>query len=104
MGIEQRRNSFYYYRKRRIGGRVVSEYMGGGDLAHLVAHWDSIKREGRDEERHNLTAKRAELMAEDKALADLEQTIGTLVQGILLVEGYHTHKGQWRRTRGNKES
>lgn len=99
MGLEQRRNNLYYYRKRRIGGRVVSEYVGGGDLAYLASHWDTLERDKQDEERYRLNKKRAEQAAGDKALANLEQAISTLVQGILLAEGYHTHKGQWRRKR-----
>lgn len=102
MGIERRGNNLYYYRKRRIGDRVVSEYVGGGELAHLWAHLYGIERESRDEERHRLQVKRAEIMAGDKALADLDATISTLVQGILIAGGYHTHKGQWRRKRGKQ--
>lgn len=99
MGIEKRRNNLYYYRKRRVGGRVVSEYVGCGELAYLAAHWDNLEREQQHEERSRLNKMRAEQAASERQLADLEQTISTLVQGILLAEGYHTHKGQWRRKR-----
>jgi hypothetical protein len=104
MGIERRGkgNNLYYYRKRRIGSRVVSEYVGGGELAHLAAQLDAWERDKQDEECYRLKVKCAEIMAEDKVLADLGQAISTLVQGILLAEGYHTHKGQWRRKRGNQ--
>jgi hypothetical protein len=100
MGLETRkRGGLYFYRKRRIDGRVVSEYVGSGDLAHLAAHWDTLEHDKQAEERYRLSKTRAEEAASDKALADLEQTISTLVQGILLAEGYHTHKGEWRRKR-----
>jgi hypothetical protein len=100
MGLEKRGNNLYYYRKRRIGSRVVSEYMGGGEWAHLATHLDALERDKQDEGRYGLQRLRAEIMEGDKALAELEQLIRTLVQGILLAEGYHAHKGQWRRKRG----
>jgi hypothetical protein len=103
MGLEKRGNNLYYYRKRRIGSRVVSEYMGGGEWAHLVAHLDALEREKQDEDRYSLQRRRAEIMEGDKALAELERLIRTLVQGIMLAEGYHTHKGQWRRRRGSRQ-
>ena len=38
MGLETRKGGgAYYYRKRRIDGRVVSEYVGSGDFAGPLA-------------------------------------------------------------------
>ncbi len=44
MAWESRGNGSYYYRKQRIGGRVVSEYVGQGEVAGLVAQLDAIER------------------------------------------------------------
>jgi hypothetical protein len=43
MGLEQRKGKLYYYEKRRVGRRVVSEYVGGGLLA-LLAHREAQER------------------------------------------------------------
>jgi len=65
MGWEERRGRKYFYRKRRNGGRVVSEYLGAGpDAVDQACH-----------------------------------LIRTLVDAVLLLNGYHTHKGQWRKKR-----
>ena len=37
MSWEQRGNRRYYFRKRRQAGRVVSEYVGAGELAVAAA-------------------------------------------------------------------
>ncbi len=103
MGLEQRGNNFYYYRKRRVGRRVRTEYVGGGELAHLISCLEKLEREQRDEERRREKARRAELKAGDQALDEFDTLISTLVQGILVAGGYHTHKGQWRRKRHGKQ-
>ena len=41
------RRQRYYYRKRRVRGRVVSEYVGAGPAAMLVAEMDRISRRQR---------------------------------------------------------
>ena len=40
MGLERRGGGSYYYRKVRRGDRVVSEYVGGGPSAPLMARMD----------------------------------------------------------------
>src|SRR5688572_7366230 len=99
MAWETRDNQRYYYRKRRVGRRVVSEYVGSGEVASLIAQLDMIERGKQEEDRFRSSEEHTELLAQEKEIADLEQTINTLVQGILMVEGYHTHKGEWRRKR-----
>lgn len=37
----------YYVRKRRDGGRVVSQYLGAGQMARLAAELDAIEPFGR---------------------------------------------------------
>ncbi len=47
MGIEQRKGNLYYYRKRRVGDRVVSEY-GGGLIVSLAERQAEIEWAQRD--------------------------------------------------------
>jgi hypothetical protein len=99
MGWEKRGSGLYYYTKRREGRRVVSEYVGRGELAEAIATLDALDRERRELERQ---AERHEL-EEDRAVArEVDAICGmtrTLMSAMLLSIGYHTHKGQWRRRR-----
>jgi hypothetical protein len=96
MGIERRGDNLYYYRKKRIGDRIISEYVGAGELGRMAAEADRVEREKQSEERLRTEVMGAEIMAEDKVFAEYAGLVNTLVQGLLLAEGYHMHKGQWR--------
>jgi len=95
MAWEQRGNRRYYYRKRRAGRRVVSEYVGSGELAEAAAALRVLKRESRLARRRRWAAIRAFDAPVDRA-CDLVQA---LASGLLLVTGHRLHKGQWRKTR-----
>ena len=63
MAWESRGNNEYYYRKQRIGDRVVSEYVGHGWLAEAVATLDEIERLEREQEREAWRQEQAEIRA-----------------------------------------
>lgn len=48
MGLEHRDGRVYYYRSRRVGGRVRREYVGAGEAAVMFARWDKLDRDRRD--------------------------------------------------------
>jgi hypothetical protein len=98
MGWERRRSGLYYYRKRRTGRTVRSEYVGSGDLAHAGAALDAEARRRRASLRAERKREREECAALD-AVLDLSQA---LVDAALAEHGYHKHKGQWRRKRVKK--
>ena len=89
----------YYYRKRREGGRVVSEYVGAGPLVELLAEEYAQDRAYREAEREAERLAREEYEAQDKHVADLVKLARVLTRAVLLDAGYHTHKGQWRKAR-----
>ena len=99
MGWEERGGRSYYYRKRREGRRVFSEYVGSGELAELAATLDVLDRLEREAERE---VWRQERQAEAQVAAEMDR-LGDVVRAVtraaLLTTGYHTHKGQWRRRR-----
>jgi predicted secreted protein len=101
MGWEKRGNGLYYYRKRRIGDTVVSEYVGRGKLAELIATLDALEQEEREAEREAWRQRQAEITATDQVLDEVERVARALTRAYLLADGYHTHKGQWRRRREN---
>jgi len=99
MAWEQRGNKFYYYRKVRKGKRVVSEYVGAGDMAKLLYILDASDQEERENERQVWKEKHSEFQTTDVEIAQLNKILRNLVLATLLVSGYHPHKGQWRRNR-----
>jgi len=103
MGWEQRRGRSYYYRKVREGGRIRSEYVGGGTLAQLCAELDGC---GRQERAAKRAADRATRQAEegvDRQLADAESALTAMTHAALVAAGYRNHKGQWRKRRREKK-
>ncbi|MGZ6321724.1 MAG: hypothetical protein ACXWQR_20780 [Ktedonobacterales bacterium] len=100
----RKRGGLYYTRSRRINGRVVREYIGGGIDGALIAKLDAMERDKRVNDAHLWRRERTRLEATDKALADYCQQVNAEVCQALIAAGYHQHKrGEWRRTRGNKD-
>jgi hypothetical protein len=89
----------YYYRVRKINGRVVREYVGAGRVAELVAQLDAIEREERAATRAAWRAEKARLEALDADVAALIDLTDLAAAAALRAAGFHQHKGQWRRKR-----
>lgn len=68
MGWERRGQKRYYYRTRRVGRRVVKDYVGSGDAAALAAQLDAWSRQQRKARREG----------EHKARADYESALAPL--------------------------
>jgi hypothetical protein len=93
MSWETRGRHRYYYRSRRVGGRVVREYLGTGDRAAEAAAADAERR--RHEE-----ADRAAVAALDAAADELDALADLIARAALLAAGYHQHaRGPWRKRR-----
>lgn len=90
MGWEERRGRKYFYRKRWIDGRVQSEYCGRGALAEAAFALDELKRQAREEERQR---------AIDEGVDRACLLARHLIYAALLLNGYHMHRGEWRKRR-----
>src|SRR6185503_14465820 len=101
MGVEARHKAgnLYYYRKRREGDRVVSEYVGGGLVVDLERKREEIDKEIREAQALHLKAERMSAAEIDRALDEFCDTVDTLTTAVLISMGYHQHKRQWRRRR-----
>lgn len=99
MGWERRGNGEYYYRKVRRGGRVVSEYVGCGDFASLIALLDEERRDERQEHRKAEQRNRENAKRDDCVLTLIDDMLRSLTTTALKETGYHRHKGQWRKRR-----
>lgn len=98
-----RGNGEYYYHKRREGRRVVSEYVGTGELADLVARLNEIDQQRRKFELHRRREELAELTRLDSQVDEFCATVKQIVTAVLLVTGHHRHRRQWRKKRMAKE-
>ncbi len=97
MSWETRGNNRYYYRRRKVGGQMVTEYYGNGLVADLIAREDEI-----DRQRRAAAAAEWQAMVEDETetaakLAAVDDLVKTLTAGVLIANGYHTHRRQWRK-------
>lgn len=99
MGWEHRNGQTYYYRKRRQGDRVVSEYVGNGDSATLIALFDAEDREAKWAEAEALRAEQARDREFGLRLDALVKQAKAEATKYLRSLGYHQHKRQWRKRR-----
>ena len=94
------RGGWYYTRSRRVNGRVVREYVGGGLLGELAAAEDAHKRAGREAQRKVRAEEQQRLNRQDAPLQQLNTLCSELVQRLLQTAGYCQRRGEWRKRRG----
>lgn len=99
MGWEDRNGKLYYYAKEREGGRVVSRYIGAGDLARLVEMMEAGRRVDREVEREMWRSEVAAIEREDERAEQVFVAADELMKAALHAAGFHQHKRQWRRRR-----
>jgi hypothetical protein len=100
MAWERReRGGLYYTRSRRVGGRVMREYLGSGELAIAVALLDQERREERDAARDARNRERERHTAIEETLETFACEVEALVAAELEQSGFHLHRGEWRRKR-----
>lgn len=95
----------YYYRVRKVNGRVVREYVGKGRLANLAASLDADQRAARRLELAERRAETSQMEDLDNQVADLCELTDLLARAALIAAGYRQHhRGDWRRKRGQPDS
>lgn len=99
MGWETRGNREYYYRKEWINGACVSSYIGSGELADLLSQSDELYAAKAERERRLERNKREADKSLDDELDRISEINRTLVDALFLVNGFHQHKRQWRKSR-----
>ena len=97
MAWEERNGKRYYYRKRRVGKTVLSEYVGAGIGAEATATLDQIDREKEKLARLQMQDEREQHMKEEQGAIEVFELTRLLTRAVLLLAGYHPHKGQWRK-------
>ena len=104
MAWERRGNGKFYYRSRRVQGRVVKEYVGGGEAGHQAAAADQASRKSR---RQAVWLGKEENKDVDDLVVQLNE-FGTLLDQVLtcqlLCAGWKKHHRQWRSGNGSIRS
>ena len=101
MGWETRGSGTYYYRKRKVNGRVVNEYIGTGLTARYVAANEAEARRKRVAATAKEREERATMAAREADLDAFCNLTDALVAAALLDAGYRRHhRGEWRKQRG----
>ena len=90
----------YYRRSKRVGGRVVTEHVGRGELANLDAQYDGAKREL---DRADRMARRVGMHSDGTEFAayfEFDDVLAAVVAALAHRQGWHRPKRQWRKKRG----
>jgi hypothetical protein len=99
MGWEARGNGLYYFRYRKVNGRVTRQYLGAGAVAELAAAADALRRADRRAVAEARRAEQANWQAALAPLLELSRAADLLARAALLVGGYHRHARTWRKKR-----
>jgi len=88
----------YYTRSKRVGGRMVREYVGTGPGAEAEASADARKRSQRLGQREEWNRRRAELEATMEVVERFAAGVRAFTRSTLEASGYRQHnRGEWRR-------
>jgi|SRR5215207_4144826 len=102
---KRERGGFYYTRTKKVNGKVVREYVGGGILGELAARLDALERNQQKEEAAAWKEEREQMEALEAPVEELCEAAETLAKAALVADGYHQHKrGEWRKRRGKQDS
>ena len=97
MAWEQRGHRRYYWRCRRVAGKVKRIYLGRGPDAKLAAALDEERALRRVLNRRTSQADRESWTEACDPLDELIVVTDLLVSTTLLAEGYYRHdRGAWR--------
>ena len=99
MGWEYRGGRRYYYRKRRQGKQVISEYIGGGLAGLLASSYDASDHWEREQQRAELREYKATAAKLNEQISQVEKYSKAITRAVLLLSGYHAPKRQWRKVR-----
>ena len=89
----------YYTRTRRLGGRCVREYLGGGLEAQAAAAADALRRAERQAQAAARRQEMERLRAVDGLVLQLCEAASLVASAALAASGHHKHGGEWRAKR-----
>jgi hypothetical protein len=96
----RKRGGLYYTRTKKINGKAVREYVGGGVFGEIAAWMDALERRQREEEAAAWKEEREQMEALVASVDELCDAAETIARAVLLAAGFRRHKrGEWRRQR-----
>lgn len=100
MGLETRGGQRCYYRKERVGRRVLSRYVACGDAAEAIAEQVEQDQADRARARARLAELQARISEPDARLRSLDALADAAMRAALAEAGYRQHaRGEWRKRR-----
>ena len=88
----------YFFRKRKVRGRVVRRSLGRGPEAQLAAALAAQRQREREAEWARRRKERCRWDAKTETVQRLIEVSDLLVRAALLAAGFHQHQqGAWRR-------
>jgi hypothetical protein len=94
------RGGLYYTRSRKVNGRLIREYVGGGVLGELAARMDAEDRQRREEEAAAWREERERLEELAGLVDEFYKDVEAVTRAALLAAGLRRHnRGEWRKPR-----
>ncbi len=98
MGMEQRGNNAYYYQKHWRNGTCVSAYVGNGPVAELIAVSETLRKAEARQKRAAVKREQQQIKEQSALVLGTEADLRALVKAVLVANGFHQHKRQWRKS------
>jgi hypothetical protein len=89
----------YYYRSQRTDRGTVKQYFGRGPRGERQARLDEQRRQQRQAQLEDFLDEMRRVAPAEDMLREIRYFTNLLVRAMLLLNGYHQHKGQWRKWR-----
>ena len=99
MAWENRKGRVYYYRGRRVDGRLVKKYYGKGILAEMIAG----QVEAGHAQRAAWQARKRREQAVEARVRQFDSMCDTMLHAAMATAGIFYHRGEWRRKRDFQE-
>ena len=94
MGWQKRNGRWFFYRSKRVDGRVITEYIGAGERAQEII----AKQEEKTAKKQAIDAANDEAAARSQHLAELDAVSDSLTSAELVREGFHQRRRMpWAR-------
>jgi hypothetical protein len=104
---KRKRGSTYYTRSKKVNGKVIREYVGGGGglggrIGEIAAGCDELRRIERELEVLRRREEREKLEVLASPVLELCEATEVLLRAYLVDSGYRRVQGHWRRRRESR--